>query len=663
MTINSWKTGFIGFNKPPRVITGYAQSSVNLEYWPYQLGDDDPYWSGGTNPIPYRYRVTFRFSDQTHGSNLTRTPYSFNAQDIEVGDFVAGADDGKVLQVMSVISKTDYELVAIIEDRLRYNVYKTGTSCFSVPGNVVFFQINNLGLPMLDPLPALVSPAFYANVTSRFQYVNPLTNYILEKENHGFVKGDTISIESGEFVKSSTNNITRFMGTVVESGPGPNQFILRPATGIIDFIPSLPGDVGDYVYPDGSGGLTLDDSSKRPLYMKIADSEPSYTIGSGINPTGTDGNIVEINKVQVTLSSGTGTFNLDQAIADINVLTPTHGVVADKVNTASSAVTADSNLIYGVIAGYTPFSASINGVTINFTTTTNGSVMFGSSNVANVNDIVTDINQANIPNILADINNDGKLVLTNEIGGAITIVNISNDTNGRAFAGNNSITGLTLTTPANTTNYALRLTRDDGGPMTLKDATGLFFYNAGIISGQNGHYALGLQIDQGIRSSVTTVVPTLAARNSLQALVGDQSYVLDDGNGEWALFVWDGSNWISVATERSNANDARTVVTTFDLNSLGTGTTEHSLGYATAGRTVTEVAVLVTAPCPADSTITVGTSSTTDILFAAQDARLYETGMYSTDPEYQTGSYEELVAELTLPTVGTGQVTVIINYS
>lgn len=664
--IRSWKTSFKGLYKPPKVVPGYATSMQVVEYWPYAASDSDPYWSGGSNPVAYKYRVTFTFEETIHGSHITRTPFRYNGQDIEVGDFVAGAEEGKVLQVVSISYKDDQTVIAIIEDKLRYNVYKTGTSAFNIPGNVIFFTINELGMPMLDPLPNIVSGSFYANVMSRFQYLNPLTNFVIAQDGHSFEKGDAVCIESGEFVRSTPDNINYFVGTVVEPGPGPNQFILRPANGIIDFVPALPGNVGDYIYPnvDGSGDLTTDDSSQRPILMKISDAVPTYTIGTGINPTGSAGDKFEINKIMLTMAAS---YDLDDAIDAINNETTEHKITADKVP-APTNITSNISIIgsaYGVIAGYAPFSASINGVTVNFTTTAQGSITFSDPTVANVDDMVVDINAANIPNILASVDPDGDLVITNQVGGEIALLNITNDTNGNGFAGPNGLASIDFYAAPNTgVNSVLRLTRADGGPMTLRDYQGSFFQNAGVMSGQNGQYALGLQIEQGLRSSTTTVVPTIASRDGLYPLIGDQAYVLDDGNGEWALFVWDGSNWISVATERSNANDARTVVTTFDEVALGTSiTTEQSLGYVTADRTITEVVVLVTDAFPAGTTIKVGTSANPDLLFAQQDARLYETGSYSTDPEYRTSGYQEIIATLSRITMGSGEVTVIINYS
>ena len=51
MTINAWKTSFIGLSKPPKVIAASATGSTNLDLWPYPLGADDPYWAGGVNPL------------------------------------------------------------------------------------------------------------------------------------------------------------------------------------------------------------------------------------------------------------------------------------------------------------------------------------------------------------------------------------------------------------------------------------------------------------------------------------------------------------------------------------------------------------------------------------------------------------------------------------
>lgn len=665
MTINAWKTSFIGLNKPAKVLSGSVLSVVPASLWPYPNSADDPYWSGSSNPQYYRWEVSFSVEERTHGSNLTRTPFRFNAQDIEVGDFVAGALDGKVLQILSISSKTNSEVVAIVEDRLRYNTFRDpmGLGLFSSNGDVIFFQINELGFPMLDPLPGEAAADFFTNVMSRFQYMNPLTNYLLEKTNHGFEQGDAVCIEDGIFALSNSDNISRFIGTVVYPGPGPDQFILRPANGIIDFVPGLPGTVGDYIYPslDGTGDLTTNDNSRRPIYMKIADAIVTSTTGTGIDPIGNDGDVVEINRVQITLGSGNGTYTVEDAVNLINQETETHKVTAVKVGAATEVVSdiAVQGSAYGIVAGYTPFSASINGVTINFATTTSGSAAYGDPTVADQNDMVADINAAKITDIVATVVEGSNIKIRNNAGGAITIVNITADANGNNFAGTSSLSSLPEITPANTTTSALRLMRLDGGPLTIRDFAGQFLDTAGVLSGQNGRYALGLNIEQGIRSGGTSVVANITARDALNALVGDNCYVIDAGNGEWATFTYDGQQWTKVSGERSVATDARTLV--LDVN-LSTTTGTQTIGYITADRTVISVRVLVTTPAAADAEVTVGTSSNTSAFSESRDTVLSQIGQYVTNPDYRTTAYTEVVANITRPTQGAGQFTVILTY-
>ena len=659
MTINAWKTNFIGLNKPSKVLSGVATSFQSLDLWPYPNAETDPYWSGGANPQYYRWQVTFTVASRSHGSNLTREPFLFNAQDIEVGDFVAGAQDGKVLQIMSIISKTNETVVAVVEDRLRYNTFRdpTGFGLFTCPGQVIFFQINELGYPMLDPVPGEAAADFAANVMSRFQYLNPLINYLLEKQDNGFEQGDAVCIENGAFALSNAENVDKFIGTVVHPGPGPHQFILRPANGIIDFVAGLPGGVGDYIYPsvDGSGDLTTDKASRRPIYMKVAAAIPSITTGTGADPTGSEGDVIELNKYQITLGVGQGTYTLDDAVTAINDSTFYHKITAEKVGSANS-VSSDSNLstAYGVVAGYTPFSAIINGVFVEFTTKTSGSAAYGDPNIADVNDMVVDINSAGIPDIVATVTDGTQLTLTHSAGGNIIIVNGDADINGNNFAGPNSISALPLETLASNSSFALRLYRNDGGPITLRDVQGSFFLTAGVMSGQTGRYALALNIEQGLRASATTVVADIEARDALYPLVGDQAYVINDENGEWAMFMFNGSVWTRINNQRSESTDARTIEDVFTFPSGN-----EVIGAITAGRRILKVSVvalteLVDAP---DFSITVGGETVWQYSKHGGSA----VGIYSADSDYITTDRSDV--EVVIPfNTATGTFRVEVSY-
>ena len=643
MTVHAWKTNFIGLNKPTKVMSGSANSFVSLSLWPYANGEDDPYWSGGVNPQYYRWEVTFTVNERLHGSHLTRTPFRFNAQDIEVGDFVAGAQDGKVLQIMSITSKTNSEIVAVVEDRLRYNTFRdpNGFGLFTTPGQVIFFQINELGYPMLDPIPGEAAADFADNVLSRFQYLNPLINYLLEQENNGFQQGDAVCIENGEFVLSDADNVDKFIGTVVYPGPGPHQFILRPANGIIDFVPGLPGVVGDYIYPsiDGSGDLTTSDESRRPIYMKISMEIPSTTTGNNPNPSGNNGDVIEFNRKMMTLQGQNGVYNLDDVVGIINNNTFYHKITATKVGAATS-VTSDAvslGSVYGIVAGYRPFSATINGVLVEFTTTTSGSVAYGDVTVADVNDMVFDINLLEIENITASVIDGSKLKLIHTAGGSIEIVNISADANGNNFAGTNSISSLALFTPADTTSYSLRLSRADGGPITIRDVQGEFLSDAGVMSGQTGRYALGLNIEQGLRSSRTVVVANIMARDALYPMVGDQAYVLSDENGEWAFYIYNGSAWTGVGGQRSFETDARTAEMTITFPSL-----DQPIVTVSSGRKILNVSVTIvdelTVSDDFDFDIMIGTTS----LWKYSDFDVVRQGTYIEEPSYITPSRQDL---------------------
>ena len=660
MTINAWKTNFIGLNKPAKVLSGAAESFVSLDLWPYANGVDDPYWSGGVNPQFYRWQVKFTVNERLHGSHLTRTPFRFNAQDIEVGDFVAGAQDGKVCQIMSIISKTDSEIVAIVEDRLRYNTFRDagGFGLFSTPGTVIFFQINELGYPMLDPVPGEAAADFASNVMSRFQYLNPLINYLLEKTDNGFEQGDAICIEDEQFVLSNSTNVSKFIGTVVHPGPGPHQFILRPANGVIDFVANLPGIVGDYIYPsiDGTGDLTTSDVSRRPIYMKVARALTSATTGAGVNPRGVTGDVIEFNRIQLPLFSNDPTYNLDDAVTIINAAVDQHFITATKVGAATIAVSDIASLgsAYGIVAGYSPFSATINGHIVSFSTTTSGSAAYGDATVADVNDMAFDINLANITDIVASISDGSNLQLTNTAGQNIEIINVAKDANGNNFAGPASVSSLPLTTIATGASHALRLERLDGGPITIRDLQGSFLADAGVMSGQTGRYALALNIEQGLRSSATTVVGTMGAREALHALIGDQCHVLNDGNNEWALFVYDGSAWVKVGGQRSVAVDARTIKEVINLPGVTT-----IIGTVSEERRILNISVavlqtLVNAPAV---TVSIGNNIVWD--FTKHGAS--EIGSYSVDSNLVTTNRNDVVVNIPANTAS-GQLQIEVTY-
>jgi hypothetical protein len=676
MAIN--KTSAIDLNVPAKVLSCNVTSQVSDEQWDYDDGLGDPWWSAGPNPKSYRWELTLNVTTVNHGSHLTRTPRKFDGFDVVVGDYIAGATSGRALQIVSISSKTATTVVCKVEDRLRYNTFRSasGSGIFTVPGAAVIFQINENGHPMLDPLPTgIVSSDFYANVASRFQYLNPQMNYMLDKVNHGFEAGDVVAMDAGTnvFELADAANIERLVGTVTHAGPGPNKFLLRPANGIVDFVPGLPGNPGDFIYPktDSSGDLTLTNTGVA-IFLKLSNAVPSISSGSVGNGAASAADKLEINNIDVMFTSNTGgVVSIANAVTDINALTSTHKATAS-ANPSPNTITSDTGTYgsaYGLIGGYVPFSASINGGTVNFTSSAGGQAAYGIA-VGIASDMATDINAANLSNITAK-EIGGNLVITHALGTAFTIVNGTADSNGNDFAGNGGLASIG-TSYSGTTTSNLILTRSDGGEIILFDKVGTPSLDFGIMSGHSGSYALGLNVEKGIRvASGITVVASTAARTALtaSALTGDQVHVLDTGEGEWALYLYSGSAWTVIATEDSAATDANSLSETFTAPIGGFGnSTTVTLGRISSNSRVLSVLVEVLTEVSGYTggvpLLQVGTASDIDRFMGDAENDIESTGSYTTTPDYHYAGAAELEIKANFTHYGStaGEIKVTVTY-
>ena len=674
MAIN--KTSAIDLNVPAKVIPVEVTARVADAQWTHDDGLGDLWWSGGSQPKAYRWELTMTVTTVNHGSHLTRTPKKFDGFDIVVGDYIAGATDGRALQIVSITSKSATTCVCLVEDRLRYNTFRSsaGNGIFTVPGNAVIFQINENGHPMIDPLPlGIVSGDFYANVNSRFQYLNPQMNYMLDQVAHGFEQGDVVAIDhnTNVFELADAANIERLVGTVTHAGPGPNKFLVRPANGIVDFVPGLPGNPGDFVYPktDNSGDLTLTDTGVA-IFLKLTNAVPSVSRGTVTDGTSSAADKLEINETDVlfTTNSG-GTVSINNAVTDINALSSSHNVVASSTP-APNTITSDSathGSAYGLVGGFPPFSASINGTTINFSTTTAGQAAYSMA-VAIGEDMANDINAAGIANVTAS-HSSGNLVITHSQGNAFTIVNGTSDSNGNDFAGTASIASLG-TSYAAASGATLKLTRSDGGEIILTDKVGTPTVDFGIMSGHSGSYALGLNVEKGIRSGGgITVVANMAARNAMNPLTGDQAHVLDTGEGEWALYLYSGSAWTLIANEDSAATDANSLSHTFTTPVGGFGNTSTIvLGRVSSNSRILSVLVECTTAISGYTggtpSLIVGVQSDTDRFMADYENDIETVGSYVTNPDYHYAGATELEIKCAFAHYGatSGDLKVTVTY-
>ena len=658
----AYKTNYIDVNKPAKVLSLSVTGINNEARWTHNDGQGDKWYSGGSNPKFYQWEVVATVSAQTHGSHLTRKDFEYNGLDIQVGDWIAGATTGICNRVVSISSKSATAVTMIVEDWLRYNTFRdtNGNGIFGV-GQAVVFQLNENGHPMIDPVPAsITSGTFYQNINSRFQYLNPQMHYVLDQTGHGFSPGDVISITGSGFAKTTSASANKTIGTVTNAGPGPNQFMLRPNTRIIDFNPAIPGSVGDFIYTDNStaGGLTTTSTSGKIQFLKIADAIATSVTGSQVDPTVTANDVLEINETAVTLTSTT----LTQTIADINGGTSTHGVTASSSPSPSTATTATESLAYGLVGIYPGGAITINGTAVSFSTTTAGQAAYGIA-VGIGADIVADVNSAGPTNITASLSGTN-VVLTNSTGGAITIVNTSNDGQGNPVAGPSSGSGWALSTGASSGAF-IKLTRSDGGEILLDETTGNPLVNLGLYSVHNGRHPLAVTVEQGIVSGGggTTVVANIAARNALSPTVGDMVYVIDAGNTEYAFYVYSGGAWKLLADEDSANTDANTIDATI-TQAGGSGTT--AIGTVSDGSRINLISVEVTQAFDdaTNVTLTIGDASDNDRLVTNDEIDLGTVGTYTIQPAYQysTGSDATINAYFNVASATTGSAKILVSY-
>jgi hypothetical protein len=385
---------------------------------------------------------------------------------------------------------------------------------------------------------------------------------------------------------------------------------------------------------------------------------------------------VTFNGFDTTISatSGSGNANVSEIVTSINSHTANHNIVASTVATKTVINSDASGTAYGLVGGYTPFSAAIDSgsgnTTISFTTNTAGTAAYGIA-VAIPEDMATDINAAGIANLSASYNS-GTLTLTEQNGNAVTIVNVTNDLNSNPFVGAGNISGLPGTSNAPGTER-INLTRSDGGEILIFESTEFFRTATGIASGHTGMYPLALNVEQGIRGGTVKVVADISARNALNAQVGDQAHVLSADDGEWALYLYDGSSWVKVADRDSSTTDARTLTTTFTMPVGGFGVSSTNLlGNISPGGKIVSVAVEINTTFSGhtggDPNIEVGTLADPDVFCDSPSNDLTESAgdTFLCQPEYVYPATEtqdlEVRARCNHYNATAGSVTVILTY-
>ncbi len=651
--------------RPAKVLAVVVDSSAELESWWYDDGLSDPWWRGasgaGTNAgRPTKFRVVISVTASAHSSHLTREKYVYNGLDINVGMWITSISTPKALKIIKVEAKTTTSVTCIIEDIDRYNTFRdpggNGNAMFTVPGSGVVFELGDDGLPVLDPvLTSMTDMKIFDQIMSRFRVFNPNKRMGFTKLNHGFYEGEMLKVTASGFDRAQSSDLYP-VGVVVDIGPGPHNFYITPTTKLITNLEGVPGSQGDLIYQDATvaGHLTTTPgSSTKVVFLKVTDSKICRIIGSQATPTTSNGNKMNINKVEVTFNTGTG--SLANIITDINATTSDHGVTAG-TSPAETVITGNVSPAYSDVSTGA-FVYTINGET--FTILQNAdSITYAGTTYPGVWDMIRDINEkTDITNVHAE-EATGAVKLTNVAGGGITVANVTPTVTSGTYRTFTDATGL-ATTAAGTANR-LKLERTDGGEIIINNVSGTPLTDLGVQSVDNGEIGNVLVVEQGGTASVSThVVANITARNALTGLTdGSTAFVQDDGNGEWALYIYVSSAWVRQSDEDSAATDANTMSATLLPFSSGNTT----IGTVSATSRVTLVTMEVVSAFNGAPTLTVGDSGDATRLVANSDIDLSSTGVYTVTSAYTYAAETDIVAYYSAGGASSGSVKITVSY-
>jgi len=667
---NNLKLSSIRKFLPNKVIPGFSTNISSLSSWLYDDGMGDPWWQGaGANP--YQWVLTATITPVTHSSHLTRVPFEYTALDITPGMWIFGTSDTKAVLIKSIISMSVFGIQCIVEDVDRYNTFTdvtgSGLGIFSPTSTLVFFELGDDGLPVLNPLPEGIDPIVITAIEDRFRVFNPSMEVPFFQLNHGFLEGQILKMNStsGLFEQANSNDIY-IVGTVCAVGPGPNYFYLTPSTKIISNLePGLPGIAGSIIGLDpNTGDLTTNTefSAVAPIYVQMTSAVPSFTIGSVPNPTTTPGTVIEINNLSITLTGdGVDALSQNEIITTINAFTPNHGVIASM---GALATTVVSTIAFPstMLPNTNSMQFDVNGIPINIGLP---SINFGTTGSIGWWDIVRAVNEQTYSHgVYATFDTAlGYVTFTNASGESIEFINVNPAVTSGLTATVTDMLGIIASTNAGSPDY-LKLTRLDGGEIVLSDINNSLISDAGLLSAANGILPLALVVDKTMNATSSYVVNTLADRDALTNLrTGDQVYVQSDLNGEWALYLQAATGWTKIANANSASSDAKTL----QMNINFASTTPQIIGNISDGTRIVDISVSVsTAFNGTAPVLTIGTLATSNAIMDTNIVDLTTIGTYESSSSFindgTDGTDLDVYVYFTSTGSTTGSATIIVSY-
>lgn len=320
--------------------------------WSDPLNPSDPW----TN-YPYQWQVTVHVQSQTHSDPYTTRPFTYNGLDISIGDWLFFTNQNIAVEIISIISQSDYDITFIVEDVQLNNIIndpaQTGHGIGPVSENgthdCIIASLNPEGIPVFASLPDYSVPInFIADVTNRFQFRNYVQDFIYANQpGHSFNIGDIIYLTNdGVFHPSTADAISKnTIGSVTSiDQPSIGDFTYRPAGRYVKNLPTLPGLPGDLLYVSNvtPGGLTSTPPQyPLPVYIKITDTSAILTSGSGAGGN-TLGNLAVIGS---TITTTTPNSNINISPNGNGVVNITNVTVGNLTNNRIVLVGPNGQLI------------------------------------------------------------------------------------------------------------------------------------------------------------------------------------------------------------------------------------------------------------------------------------------------------------------------------
>ncbi len=459
-------------------------------------------------------------STQLHSDQSTREASLYNGLDLEAGMFISDDSADTIVKIVSISSKTETSMTCVVEDvdMLSYRI--AGKNTISESGNVVIFELNGEGEPLLIDTSGFLSGKV-DSLQSRF-------NLNERDDRVKFSHDSAINVSVGDIVTVDTNGtIVKFgsvgasatkLGTALELLRNDKDVYIKPFNDIIrtysdpEALTANPGETY-YTSETTAGKITTATGGKATflhLNNKIA---TNLEITSATLPGASD--ILEINGVKVFDGPAGNTVADNDALSTLLNTFTSQTNTTSAVTQAPAVVDSDDNVVlypstWGLhdvfipigAAGSTPdsyaaitISDGINTGTVTFNTPdvvvnlgAEYDIMSPAAIVAAINTVITAQSLDIICETYSKLtgNGDGIKLTTTGSATGITLTNVTADAFSGAAVGANSSTGLNLAASLGAAN--LVLTRASGGPILVDGSPNSSGYinQGGVVSSNSG---------------------------------------------------------------------------------------------------------------------------------------------------------------------------------